>query len=245
MSTPAVRVGIATGPAVVGDVLATGASGHAEIAALGPTPNLAARLQGQAEPNPVLVTFEDLHWADPSSRELLARLVEAVERERLLVVATTRPGFDPPWADLGHVRVLTLPRLGRAESERLAREVAATEAALSAGVAKTILSRAGGTDSRAASRQLNPLERRLRQRRSSWMRKTTASPALAPRRSLLARDRLDVSPSPIRRRYAVAPVLEMARRAVELDPFNHKAHWILAKATIYSADLDQAIAEYD
>jgi predicted ATPase/class 3 adenylate cyclase len=53
---PKVRVGIATGPAVVGDVLATGASERSELAALGSTPNLAARLQGEAAPNGVLIS---------------------------------------------------------------------------------------------------------------------------------------------------------------------------------------------
>lgn len=51
-----VRVGIATGPAVVGDVLATGASERSELAALGATPNLAARLQGEAVPNSVVIS---------------------------------------------------------------------------------------------------------------------------------------------------------------------------------------------
>ncbi len=51
-----VRTGIATGPAIVGDVLATGASSQSEFAALGTTPNLAARLQSCAEPGQVLVS---------------------------------------------------------------------------------------------------------------------------------------------------------------------------------------------
>jgi class 3 adenylate cyclase/tetratricopeptide (TPR) repeat protein len=51
-----VRVGIATGLAVVGDVLSTGASQESELAAFGPTPNLAARLQGLADPSSVLIS---------------------------------------------------------------------------------------------------------------------------------------------------------------------------------------------
>ncbi len=53
---PTVRVGIATGDAVVGDVLATGASSHSEFAAFGTTPNLAARLQGEAAPDTVVIS---------------------------------------------------------------------------------------------------------------------------------------------------------------------------------------------
>ncbi len=51
-----VRVGIATGLVVVGDVLATTSSTKSEHAAFGATPNLAARLQGQAEPDTVLIS---------------------------------------------------------------------------------------------------------------------------------------------------------------------------------------------
>lgn len=53
---PQVRVGIATGPAVVGDVLSTGASERSELAALGQTPNFAARLQSRTEPDTVVVS---------------------------------------------------------------------------------------------------------------------------------------------------------------------------------------------
>jgi class 3 adenylate cyclase len=53
---PQVRVGIATGAAIVGDALATNASQEPELTAFGATPNLAARLQGQALPNQALVS---------------------------------------------------------------------------------------------------------------------------------------------------------------------------------------------
>jgi class 3 adenylate cyclase len=54
----AVRVGIATGHVVVGDIIGEGAA--QESAVVGETPNLAARLQGIAEPNHVMVS--DLTW---------------------------------------------------------------------------------------------------------------------------------------------------------------------------------------
>ena len=49
----AVRVGVATGPVVVGDIIGEGAS--QESAVVGETPNVAARLQGIATPNSVVV----------------------------------------------------------------------------------------------------------------------------------------------------------------------------------------------
>jgi hypothetical protein len=60
------RVGIATGLVVVGDLIGLGAS--QEQAIVGETPNLAARLQGVAEPNSVVI-------AD-STRKLLGNLFE-------------------------------------------------------------------------------------------------------------------------------------------------------------------------
>jgi TolB-like protein len=47
------------------------------------------------------------------------------------------------------------------------------------------------------------------------------------------------------REESLGVALEMARKAVELDPFSHRAHWVLANGTMQSGDLDQAIAEYD
>ncbi len=103
--------------------------------------NYARRLAARS---PTLLAYEDLHWADPSTRELLGRLVDDAERERVLIVATTRPGLEAPWSDLAHVRVLTLSRLERAESEALARTVAAIDAGLPSRLVDTILERAGG-----------------------------------------------------------------------------------------------------
>ena len=48
---------------------------------------------------PVLLVFEDAHWADPSSLEWLGRVLERMAHLRLLVVVTFRPEFAPPGAD--------------------------------------------------------------------------------------------------------------------------------------------------
>ena len=55
--------------------------------------------------------FEDLHWIDPSSRELLDRMIERAVRLPLLLVLTFRPEFQAPWTGLSHVTSLTLSRL--------------------------------------------------------------------------------------------------------------------------------------
>ena len=47
---------------------------------------------------PVLLVWEDLHWADPSTLELLSLLLDQAPTARLLTLLTCRPEFHPPWA---------------------------------------------------------------------------------------------------------------------------------------------------
>jgi predicted ATPase len=61
----------------------------------------------------VLVILEDAHWLDPTTLELIELVVGRVERLRVLLVVTCRPGFDPPWAGRAHVASLSLTRLVR------------------------------------------------------------------------------------------------------------------------------------
>jgi predicted ATPase len=72
---------------------------------------LVARGEGLALRHPVLMIFEDVHWSDPTTRELLDLLVERVPKVRLLVLITYRPEFSPVWVGLPHVSLLTLSRL--------------------------------------------------------------------------------------------------------------------------------------
>ncbi len=97
-----------------------------------------------AEMQPTICAFEDVHWADPSTLELFGQLVESIEGARVLLVATTRPGFEAAWADMPHVSVLRLSQLTRTECERLARGVSTETATLSAELVDDILSRASG-----------------------------------------------------------------------------------------------------
>jgi tetratricopeptide (TPR) repeat protein len=72
---------------------------------------LVAQGEGLALRHPVLMIFEDVHWSDPTTRELLDLLVERVPKVRLLVLITYRPEFSPAWVGLPHVSLLTLSRL--------------------------------------------------------------------------------------------------------------------------------------
>ena len=72
---------------------------------------LVAQAEGLAVRQPVLMLFEDVHWSDPSTRELLDLLIERVTAVRLLVIITFRPEFSPPWVGRPQVTLLTLNRL--------------------------------------------------------------------------------------------------------------------------------------
>jgi hypothetical protein len=76
---------------------------------------LLRQLEAMARQRPVLMLFEDVHWIDPSSRELLDLVVERVARLPVLLLITFRPEFQPPWAGQAHVTVLVLSRLDRRE----------------------------------------------------------------------------------------------------------------------------------
>jgi class 3 adenylate cyclase len=89
---------------------------------------LLRRLDALARQRPVLMLFEDVHWIDPSSRELLDLVVERVARLPVLLLVTFRPEFQPPWTGQAHVTVLVLNRLDRREGTVLVRRLAGTEA---------------------------------------------------------------------------------------------------------------------
>jgi len=76
---------------------------------------LLRQLQALARRQPVLMIFEDLHWIDPTSREVLDLTVEKITGLPVLLVATYRPEFQPPWVGQSQVTVIALNRLGRNE----------------------------------------------------------------------------------------------------------------------------------
>jgi class 3 adenylate cyclase/tetratricopeptide (TPR) repeat protein len=72
-----------------------------------------------AERAPVLMAWEDLHWADPTTLEALGMLIEQAPTAALLVVATYRPELTPPWLQRSHMTPITLNRLERPEVETM------------------------------------------------------------------------------------------------------------------------------
>jgi predicted ATPase len=80
---------------------------------------LVAWLLAETVQQPVLAVWEDLHWSDPSTLELLELLLDHVPTARLLLVLTARPEFRPPWTPRSYVTQLTLPRLPCHQSEEM------------------------------------------------------------------------------------------------------------------------------
>jgi class 3 adenylate cyclase/predicted ATPase len=96
-----------------------------------------------ARSQPVVVAFEDLHWADPSSLDLMRALAERGAQARLLVIATTRPEFRPPWSVSPHHSVISLSPLDRPEIARMVRQLASSFA-LSPEIIEGVSERSGG-----------------------------------------------------------------------------------------------------
>lgn len=69
----------------------------------------------EAERQPVLIVWEDLHWADPSTLELLGVLIDQMPTVPMLQVLTCRPEFTPPWPMRSHLTSIDCPycRMGR------------------------------------------------------------------------------------------------------------------------------------
>ena len=84
---------------------------------------LIRQLDGLSRRQPLVTVFEDAHWIDPTSRELLDLLVERVRSLPVLLIVTCRPDFQPSWTDQLHLRMLALTRLDRRERTALAMQV--------------------------------------------------------------------------------------------------------------------------
>jgi DNA-binding winged helix-turn-helix (wHTH) protein/tetratricopeptide (TPR) repeat protein/energy-coupling factor transporter ATP-binding protein EcfA2 len=101
------------------------------------------QLEALAQRQPVLWVFEDVHWADPTSIELLDLMVERIRRLAVLTLITFRPEFKPSWAGLANVSALTLQRLGRRDIQAIVGGVAEGRT-LPSEVVEQIISKADG-----------------------------------------------------------------------------------------------------
>ena len=80
---------------------------------------LVAILLEHAERQPVLFILEDLHWADPTTLELLHLVIEQIPTTSMLTVLTCRPHFQPAWHHRSYLTAMTLHRLSHAQVEQI------------------------------------------------------------------------------------------------------------------------------
>ena len=98
-----------------------------------------ANLFRQLSPSPiVIVVVEDLHWADPSTLELIRVWTEEAANSQSLMLLTSRPEFSPPWPPQGNFTTLDIGRLPDAQSMELVR-LAAGDANLSEGMLQRLM----------------------------------------------------------------------------------------------------------
>jgi tetratricopeptide (TPR) repeat protein len=100
-------------------------------------------LSALARQKPLLLIFEDTHWMDPTSLDLLDRIVAQIEPQRILLLVCARPDYQPAWADYAAVTSLNLNRLGVREGAAMIDSIARRKA-LPASLAAQILDRSDG-----------------------------------------------------------------------------------------------------
>jgi class 3 adenylate cyclase/predicted ATPase len=96
-----------------------------------------------ARSQPVVLVFEDLHWADPTSLDLLRAFADRGAQVPMLLLATTRPEFRPDWSVRSHHSLISLSPLDRAQVAHMVSEISARHA-LSKEVIEGVSERTGG-----------------------------------------------------------------------------------------------------
>jgi class 3 adenylate cyclase/predicted ATPase len=136
--------------AFIVDLLSLPASGRHRLPNLSPQRKkertleaLICQLEGLARQQPVLMVFEDAHWIDPTSRELLDLTIERIRSLPVLLIVTFRPQFQPVWTGQPQVTMLTLNRLDRHDRTALVEQVAGGKP-LPAAIVKQIADRTDG-----------------------------------------------------------------------------------------------------
>jgi class 3 adenylate cyclase len=104
---------------------------------------LTAWVTAGARVQPVVLALEDLHWADPTTLDVLRGIAERGALAPLFVVATTRPEFRPPWGIRSHHGTISLAPLDRAQVRAMVAELAARHA-LPREVVEDVAARTGG-----------------------------------------------------------------------------------------------------
>src|SRR5271165_2176696 len=81
------------------------------------------QMEGLARQKPLLILFEDAHWADATSLEVLDLVIERAPRLPVLLLITFRPEFDAPWSAMPGIATVTLGRLDPVQAATLVERV--------------------------------------------------------------------------------------------------------------------------
>src|SRR6185312_7079064 len=104
---------------------------------------LARQVEALARSCPVLMIFEDAHWSDPTSLELLDRVVDRIRMLSVLLIVTFRPEFEPGWIGQPHVTPLSLNRLTPCEVGAIVDHIVGNQS-LPANIRQDIIERTDG-----------------------------------------------------------------------------------------------------
>ena len=104
---------------------------------------LVSQTEALAQRNPLLMIFEDAHWSDPTSLEVIGRIIHRSANVRVLLLVTFRPEFAPTWIGRPHVTALTLNRLLTREVDALIEDVVGNRV-LPASIRQDIIERTDG-----------------------------------------------------------------------------------------------------
>jgi class 3 adenylate cyclase/tetratricopeptide (TPR) repeat protein len=104
---------------------------------------MTAWLLAAARTQAIVLAFEDLHWADPTSLDLTRALAERGAQAPLLIIATARPEFRPPWSVRSHHSVISLSPLDSGQIAKMVRELSAHHA-LPSDIVEGVSERTGG-----------------------------------------------------------------------------------------------------
>jgi tetratricopeptide (TPR) repeat protein len=104
---------------------------------------MTAWILAAARTQAIVLAFEDLHWADPTSLDLMRALAERGAQAPLLIIATARPEFRPPWSVRSHHSVISLSPLDSVQIVKMVRELSAHHA-LPRDIVEGVSERTGG-----------------------------------------------------------------------------------------------------
>lgn len=96
-----------------------------------------------ADARPLLIKIEDVHWIDPTTMELMERMIRKFSGHRVFLLITSRPGFSAGFVDLPQVSVINLEPLPERFTLELAKKIGGKHG-LPDEVAREVIKRTGG-----------------------------------------------------------------------------------------------------